>query len=276
MPEPQATENADISPDLRPLLDQELSRLPDKYRMPIVLCDSEGRTYREVARHLGIAAGTLSGRLTTARGMLAKRLSRHGFSLSGGALLAALTPSAASAAVPAPLATATVQTAIGGGAGQTAAGVVSAKVAALAEGVMKAMLVKSLAKATTILLALGIIVAAAVVVAQADRGASGAAKVLDLGFGQRGRQVVWSPDGKTLVVVTKVEKAIVGIQFDRRGSAIRLWDLDTGRIRQTLDESPEKGLAFQQVVFSADGKTIAATVDENHPVMLPNGGAEIQ
>jgi WD40 repeat protein len=84
----------------------------------------------------------------------------------------------------------------------------------------------------------------------------------------RGRRVAWSPDGKTLAVVTKVEKTFLGIQYDRRGSAIRLWDVDKGEVRQTLAENTEKGLAYQQVVFSVDGKWIAATVSEE--VILPN------
>jgi WD40 repeat protein len=84
-------------------------------------------------------------------------------------------------------------------------------------------------------------------------------KVLKLGA--RGRRVVWSPDGKTLVVVTKVEKSFLGYQYDRRGSAIELWDLDKGEMRARLAESAQPGLAFQQVVFSADGKMIAAAED---------------
>src|SRR5207302_8523244 len=52
------------------------------------------------------------------------------------------------------------------------------------------------------------------------------------------------------------------IFYGRRGSAIRLWDVEKGQVRQTLAESARGGLAFQQVVFSADGKMIAATVSE--------------
>src|SRR5262249_8370875 len=48
--------------DLLPLLDQELSQLPDKYRVPVVLCDLEGHTRREAARRLKVPEGTLSGR----------------------------------------------------------------------------------------------------------------------------------------------------------------------------------------------------------------------
>src|SRR5262249_25504826 len=50
--------------DLHRLLDEELARLPDKYRVPVVLCDLEGRTRREVARQLELPEGTLSSRLT--------------------------------------------------------------------------------------------------------------------------------------------------------------------------------------------------------------------
>jgi RNA polymerase sigma-70 factor (ECF subfamily) len=42
LPEPTAPQT-EIPSDLRPLLDQELSRLPDKYRVPVILCDLEGR-----------------------------------------------------------------------------------------------------------------------------------------------------------------------------------------------------------------------------------------
>src|SRR5262249_45081010 len=46
------------------LLDEELNRLPEKYRVPIILCDLEGRTRKEVEQQLTLGAGTLSGRLT--------------------------------------------------------------------------------------------------------------------------------------------------------------------------------------------------------------------
>ncbi len=276
MPEPEVHDHADEWRDLRPFLDQELNRLPEKYRIPIVLCDLEGRTRRDVAEQLNLPVGTLSGRLTTAREMLAKRLTHRGLVLSGTAMIAALSPSAVSAAVSSPLVTSTVQAATAIAAGQAAAGVVSVPVAALAEGVVKAMLIKKL-KITTVVLVMLLIGATAVMVQANREGAgTGGAKVLDLGFGERGRQVVWSPDGKMLAVVTKVEKAILGFQFDRRGSAIRLWDVEKGTVKQTLAESTEKGLAFQEVVFSTDGKAIAATVDGFQEVILANGERQIQ
>src|SRR5262245_59296996 len=76
--------------ELRSILDQELARLPDKYRAPLVLCDLEGRSRRDAARHLQLPESTLSNRVTAARRLLARRLARRGLSLSGGALASLL------------------------------------------------------------------------------------------------------------------------------------------------------------------------------------------
>src|SRR5262249_22220064 len=97
--------------DLQPLLDQELSRLPDKYRAVSVLCDLEGKTRKEAARHFHLPEGTVAPRLATARAMLAKRLTRSGLAVSGAALAAVLAQGVASAGVPAAVASATVKAA---------------------------------------------------------------------------------------------------------------------------------------------------------------------
>src|SRR5262245_47877049 len=102
LPEPEVTDTCPWS-ELRPILDAELSRLPEDGRVAVVLCDLEGRTRREVARQLGIAESTLSSRLTAARRTLAKRLSRRGIVLSSTGLATALAETA-SASLPAPLA----------------------------------------------------------------------------------------------------------------------------------------------------------------------------
>jgi RNA polymerase sigma factor (sigma-70 family) len=276
MREPEAREEPDACRDLRPLLDQELARLPDKYRAAIVLCDLQGGTRREVARQLGIPVGTLSGRLTTARRLLARRLARHGLALSAGLLTAALSEATASPGLPPPLVAKAVATAVAAGSGAAAGA--SLQVTALAERVLKAMLVNDWKIITAVVMAAAVIVGAGLLAhppmaaqpvaesaprraqaAPADRDA-GVPRILRLD--SRGRRVAWSPDGKTLAVVTKVERTLLGFQYDRNGSAIRLWDVETGAVRDSLAESRDKGLAYQQVVFSADSKTIAATVAE--------------
>jgi RNA polymerase sigma factor (sigma-70 family) len=151
----------DNRPELQPLLDLELSRLSDKYRIPIVLCDLEGRTRREVARQLGWPEGTVSARLARGRGLLAKRLSRHGLTLSGGAVAFTVSREAASACVPTPLLLSTIEAATGVVATRAAAsGLVSGQVAALTRGVLKAMLMRQLKVAAAGLLSVGVLAGA--------------------------------------------------------------------------------------------------------------------
>jgi RNA polymerase sigma factor (sigma-70 family) len=155
MPEPAAPE-PDLWNDVQPLLDQELSRLPVRYRVAIVLCDVEGKTRKEAARQLGVPEGTLAARVARGRVMLAKRLARHGLAVSGGALGAMLAQNEAPAGVPAVAVSSTIKAASLCAAGQTAAvGLISAEAAVLTEGVLQSMLLRKLKVAVVLLLALG-------------------------------------------------------------------------------------------------------------------------
>jgi RNA polymerase sigma factor (sigma-70 family) len=155
MADTEAVQN-DQWADVQPVLDQELSRLPDIYRAVIVLCDLEGRTRKEVARHLGVPEGTVAGRLARARAMLAKRLTARGVTLSSGALAAVLARNVASASLPDSVVSSTIQVASFLAAGQSAAtGPVSVKVAALTEGVLKAMMMRKLKAVVAAVLVLG-------------------------------------------------------------------------------------------------------------------------
>ena len=153
MPDTEAPQ--DRGADVRPILDEELSRLPDHYRAVIVLCDLEGRSRKEVASQFGCPEGTVASRLSRAREMLARRLTQRGVALSGAA--GVLSQNLASGAVPASVVSSTIKAASLCAAGQGAAtGAVSVKVAAVAEGVLKTMLVSKLKSAGAVVLALGL------------------------------------------------------------------------------------------------------------------------
>ena len=76
----ESAARAEPDRELRCVIDQELAAMPEKYRLPIVLCELEGRTLNDVAKQLGCPIGTVAGRLARARKILGKRLVRRGFS----------------------------------------------------------------------------------------------------------------------------------------------------------------------------------------------------
>jgi RNA polymerase sigma factor (sigma-70 family) len=141
------------------ILDGELNALPEKYRAPIILCDLEGLSYREAATRLRCPQGTLSGRLTRARALLARRVARRGAPVSTAAL-AALLARDASACVPPSLLAWTSRVGAVLTAGKALGEAVSAKVASLAEGVLKMLLLSKLKSVTGGFLLLAAVVAA--------------------------------------------------------------------------------------------------------------------
>jgi RNA polymerase sigma factor (sigma-70 family) len=272
-PEPHTADETAVWNDLRPVLDRELNRLPDRYRLAVVLCDLEGRTRRDAARELGVAEGTLSGRLTTARRMLARRLARRGLALSGGALAAALSDAAASARPPAVLVLSTAEAAFGAAAGG-AASAVSAKVAALMEGVLKAMLLRkvqtvsaALLTAALAVLAVGLLVCRPAAVAQAAQKKDDAPPADKKGPAEG--PALWG--ARATLEGHKGE--VWGVTFSRDGKrlatasadgTVKLWDTATGKNLLTLEGHDG---AVNGVAFAPDGKTLA-TAGEDRTVRI--------
>jgi RNA polymerase sigma factor (sigma-70 family) len=132
--------------EMRPALDRELSRLPERYRCILVACDLEGKTRRTVAEEFDLAEGTVASRLARARRLLAKRMSRYA-SISAGALGMLLS---AEAAVPVPpsLIDTTARSAIQLAGSNSGPGTLSPYVAALCDAVVSKMVWTKIQNAT--------------------------------------------------------------------------------------------------------------------------------
>jgi RNA polymerase sigma factor (sigma-70 family) len=134
--------------ELRSAVQQEVGRLPERYRTPVVLCHLEGKSQDEAARLLGVSGGAVKGRLERGRRLLRSRLDKRGLALPAALLATALAKAAD--VVSEPLMTSVVRMAIGGVAG------VSAEVLELAREVTIPMANRLKVATALLLLALGV------------------------------------------------------------------------------------------------------------------------
>jgi RNA polymerase sigma factor (sigma-70 family) len=247
--------------EVRKVLHEEVERLPEKFRLPLLLCYWEGQTHEEAARQLGCPKGTLKDRVERARELLRSRLVRRGLAPSTALLAASLSQGGASAG----LVQATTRAALLFAAGKTAA--VSARAVLLAEGIPQAVSMTKLKLGMILVLALGCLTAGTGLTAlptgtaeakpahseketaeKADRhgDALPAGAIARLGtarfrHGQDVQRIAYSPDGRLLASACGDE-------------AVYLWDAATGReIRRFANETAGFGVAF-----SPDGKKLAS------------------
>ncbi len=139
--------------DLESILHEEVSRLPERYRIPIVLCYLEGVTQEEAATRLGWPIGTVRSRLSRARERLRGRLTRRGIAYSAGALSGALAGDISAA--PSVLVGTTVKAAMRFATGRAAADVASASILELTQGVLRSFLMTKLKSAMLVLTLFG-------------------------------------------------------------------------------------------------------------------------
>jgi RNA polymerase sigma factor (sigma-70 family) len=152
MPTRQAEEGPDLSwREACAILHEELDRLPDHYRLPLILCYLEGKSRDEAAQELGWEVGVLRGCLERGRDRLRARLTRRGVALSAG-LLAASAHSETAGGPSARL----IQAAM-----TAAAGRPSSAVAALLHGTSRAMITGKARSLIAVLVLAGLLAAGA-------------------------------------------------------------------------------------------------------------------
>ncbi|HTU88542.1 MAG TPA: sigma-70 family RNA polymerase sigma factor, partial [Gemmataceae bacterium] len=242
--------------ELRAALDEEIERLPAKYRTPLVLCYLADKTHEQAATELGWPKSSVTARLARAREILQRRLIRRGFIAPAGVLVVLLTEQTANAALPSLLTLATVRLAVQALAGET---LTATSAAALAGSFVKGTAALKLTATLALLATLGF---AAVgyrlpVPGSSPPAEQAAAKGQALGepraakpeprqprvdllgdplpdeavarmgsgrlrnAGSGSCSIFFSPDGKQLV------------SFAHEG--LRIWDVTTGKLRRRFD-----------------------------------------
>ena len=159
------------------MIQEEVRRLPEKYRAVVALCYWEGLTQEQAATRLGCPLGTVRSRLARARDRLHRRLTRRGIAPLAGLVAAALEATSAEAArlslVPSPLIRSTVTAGTQIVAGRAINDVVSTSVAVLTQNILRSMLMMKIKTVAVALVLIGLgAYGASLAAPQADRSKS--------------------------------------------------------------------------------------------------------
>ena len=156
--------------EVRSRLHAELARLPEKYRLPVLLCYFEGLTHADAARRLGWPVGTVAGRLARAKELLHRRLARGTIAVPAAGVIALLTADEA-AALPGAFADGTARAAVAFAAGEAAVPGVSTFTLELAKGAIRTMTVTKLQWAAAVVAVCGSLTAGGVLAMGQGAGA---------------------------------------------------------------------------------------------------------
>ena len=288
-PAPQAEPHAELTwRDVRRVLDEELQRLPSRYREPLVLCYLEDRTQDEAAKQLDWSKSTLRRRLQQGRALLQVRLTRRGLSLSVALLGTLLTPTSASSVLPGELARTTLlavlRTAGGEGVGLA---MLSVRVTALADGLIRALSMAKLQMVIMIALVAGLVAVGAglwigaarttpprvvpedsaqVVMGPPAQAANQKGDARTDAYGESLPDGVQARMGTTRLSVGSVSVAslIHGLGFAPDGKSlasasdgsVRIWDPATGKTVLCLEA---RGGQVFPIAFAPDGTSLATS-----------------
>ena len=143
----------EVHDDLARVLHEEIERLPEHFRAPLVLCDLQGRSHEQAARHLGWPVGTVKSRQARGRERLRARLRRRGVAPQVASLAAALRPGEALVLISPTLVETTTTAAVKFFTSRT---IVPSSAVSLARGVVRSMSITKWLKVASVSLVLGV------------------------------------------------------------------------------------------------------------------------
>jgi RNA polymerase sigma factor (sigma-70 family) len=243
---PGTESHATTPGDQAVVLEEELQRLPERHRVPLVLCYLEGKTNEQAAEVLGCPRGSMSARLAEARERLRAGLARRGYVVPAAGLATLLASGGAEAGVPVRLLSDTVRTALWFASEEAGiAGVVSTRAVALAKGTFRAMFVYKLKIAAAVMVAAAMLGTGATMLLKAASQASPPAQAVEHepearpdhaeSLGERlpsgalarmGSTQLRHSDTVSFAAYMPNGKALLTAGKDK---TVRLWDLATGK-----------------------------------------------